>query len=43
MELLDEVTYPKPLAELLAQAFEVFASSQPWIRDFELSPEVGRP
>ncbi|WP_458040294.1 MULTISPECIES: DEAD/DEAH box helicase [Bacteria] len=39
MELLDEVTYPKPLEELLAQSFEVFASSQPWIRDFELSPK----
>ncbi|WP_091701983.1 RNA helicase [Microbacterium sp. cf046] len=39
MELLEEVTYPKPLAELLAQSFEVFASSQPWVRDFELSPK----
>lgn len=39
MELLEDVTYPKPLEELLAQAYEVFASSQPWIRDFELSPK----
>ena len=39
MALLDEVTYPKPLAELLAQSYEVFASSQPWVRDFELSPK----
>lgn len=39
MELLEEVTWPKPLDELLAQAYEVFASSQPWIRDFELSPK----
>lgn len=39
MELLEDVTYPKPLAELLAQAYEVFASSQPWVRDFELSPK----
>jgi len=39
MALLEEVTYPKPLAELLQQAFEVFASSQPWVRDFELSPK----
>ncbi|MFZ8493726.1 DUF3516 domain-containing protein, partial [Staphylococcus aureus] len=31
--------WPKPLDELLAQAYEVFASSQPWIRDFELSPK----
>ncbi|MET0673138.1 MAG: DUF3516 domain-containing protein [Microbacterium pygmaeum] len=39
MELLEAVTYPKPLDELLAQSYEVFASSQPWIRDFELSPK----
>ncbi|MCH6230699.1 DUF3516 domain-containing protein [Microbacterium sp. CFH 31415] len=39
MELLEDVTYPKPLEELLAQSYEVFASSQPWVRDFELSPK----
>jgi hypothetical protein len=39
MELLEDVTWPKPLAELLAQSFEVFASSQPWVRDFKLSPK----
>lgn len=39
MELLEEITYPKPLELLLEQSFEVFASSQPWVRDFELSPK----
>jgi superfamily II RNA helicase len=39
MELLEEVTHPRPLADLLEQQFEVFASSQPWIRDFELRPK----
>ncbi len=39
MALLEEVTYPKPLEELLSQSYEVFASSQPWVRDFELSPK----
>lgn len=39
MEALEEITYPKPLALLLEQSFEVFASSQPWVRDFELSPK----
>jgi hypothetical protein len=39
MELLEEVTYPKPLELLLDQSFEVFAASQPWVRDFELSPK----
>ncbi len=40
MELLEQVTWPKPLDELLGQAFETFASSQPWVRDFELSPKA---
>jgi hypothetical protein len=39
MTLLEDITYPKPLADLLAQAFEVFATSQPWVRDFELKPK----
>ncbi|MGI6879033.1 DEAD/DEAH box helicase [Microbacterium sp. gxy059] len=39
MELLEEITYQKPLDELLQQAFETFASSQPWVRDFRLSPK----
>jgi hypothetical protein len=29
MALLEEITYPKPLADLLTQSFEVFASSSP--------------
>jgi hypothetical protein len=39
MELLEHVTWPKPLEELLGQAFETFAASQPWVRDFEPSPK----
>ncbi|MET1042544.1 MAG: DUF3516 domain-containing protein [Microbacteriaceae bacterium] len=39
MELLEQVTHPKPLDELLHQAFDTFASSQPWIRDFALAPK----
>ena len=39
MELLEEVTHPRPLADLLEQQFEVFASSQQWIGDFELRPK----
>ncbi|BDI22463.1 DEAD/DEAH box helicase [Herbiconiux sp. L3-i23] len=36
---LEDVTYPKPLAELLFAAFETFAAGQPWVRDFELRPK----
>ncbi|MET0734151.1 MAG: DUF3516 domain-containing protein [Microbacterium sp.] len=39
MELLEAITYPKPLETLLAESFETFATSQPWVRDFELSPK----
>ncbi|QEE61421.1 DUF3516 domain-containing protein [Salinibacterium sp. dk2585] len=39
MELLEQVTYPKPLEELLQQAFETYRSSQPWVGDFELKPK----
>ncbi|ROS51082.1 RNA helicase [Frigoribacterium sp. PhB118] len=39
MELLEEVTWPKPLDELLTALFETYAASQPWIGDFALSPK----
>ncbi|WEK13334.1 MAG: DUF3516 domain-containing protein [Candidatus Microbacterium phytovorans] len=39
MALLEEVTWPKPLADLLSQAFDTFAASQPWVQDFALSPK----
>lgn len=39
MELLEQITYPKPLEELLGAAFETYSSAQPWIRDFELHPK----
>ena len=39
MELLEEITYPKPLEELLGAAFETFSAAQPWIRDFALHPK----
>ncbi|MBO0980663.1 RNA helicase [Microbacterium sp. SD291] len=39
MEMLEQVTYPKPLDELLSAAFETFSAAQPWIRDFELHPK----
>ncbi len=39
MELLEEVTWPKPLEELLQAAFATYRASQPWVGDFELSPK----
>ena len=39
MELLESVTHPKPLEELLDAAFATYRASQPWVGDFELSPK----
>jgi len=39
MEALETVTHPKPHDELLQATFATYASSQPWVADFELSPK----
>ena len=39
MEKLEDVTYPKPLEELLEQAFSMYCEQVPWARDHELSPK----
>jgi superfamily II RNA helicase len=40
MELLEEVTYPKPLAELLDAAFLTYRRGHPWVGDYSLSPKA---
>ncbi|MCY4667566.1 MAG: DUF3516 domain-containing protein, partial [Rhodococcus sp.] len=39
MELLEEVTWPKPLSDLLFPAFEMYRGGHPWITEFALSPK----
>ncbi|RZS86820.1 helicase-like protein [Motilibacter rhizosphaerae] len=39
MELLDGVSWPKPLEELLGAAYELYAKGHPWVTDAELSPK----
>ena len=39
MELLEEVTWPKPLAELLDPAFETYRGGHPWVSETPLSPK----
>ena len=39
MELLDDVTYPQPLAELLHGAYETYRRGHPWVADHELRPK----
>nr|WP_199044255.1 DEAD/DEAH box helicase [Glycomyces salinus] len=35
----DEVDYPKPLADLLGEAFEAYRLSHPWAADYQLEPK----
>ena len=39
MALVEEVTYPMPLAEELEQAFDTFCQGNPWAREFDISPK----
>ncbi len=41
MNRLDEedIDYPKPLAELLDEAFEAYKTGHPWAADYELEPK----
>lgn len=39
IELLDEVSYPKPLEELLTHTFGVYLHTNPWAADARLSPK----
>ena len=39
MELLEEVSYPQPLAQELFAAFEIYRGGHPWVADEQLSPK----
>jgi hypothetical protein len=39
MVLLEDLTYPKPLAELLGVAYAAFGQTHPWVLDTEPSPK----
>jgi hypothetical protein len=39
MALLEDVTYPRPLEELLTGAYEIYRQSHPWVLDHELKPK----
>ncbi|GAA3806370.1 DEAD/DEAH box helicase [Cellulomonas soli] len=39
MALLEDVTYPRPLAELLEAAFVTYRQTNPWVADLALSPK----
>lgn len=39
MNVLDKLTHPQPLAELLDQQFELYRQGAPWLAEFELQPK----
>ncbi|MDO5334835.1 MAG: DUF3516 domain-containing protein [Coriobacteriia bacterium] len=39
LERLEDITYPKPLEDELAEAFDLYCQSVPWAADYELLPK----
>ncbi len=39
MDLLDSVTHPRPLADLLEDAYEMYRRGHPWVADHQLAPK----
>lgn len=39
MNELDKITYPKPLEDLLEQAFETYRKGAPWMAEFDIEPK----
>ena len=40
MERLENVTYPKPLEELLTAAYEIYRGGHPWVEDYQIAPKT---
>ncbi len=39
MDLLESVSYPKPLADLLDAAYDMYRRGHPWVADYALAPK----
>ena len=39
MAIVEDITWPKPLEELLEQAYDTFAETNAWVKEFELRPK----
>ena len=39
MNIVEDITWPKPLEELLEQAYDTFAETNAWVKEFELRPK----
>ena len=40
MELLDDVTWPKPLEDVLEAGYEIYRRGHPWVGDYLVSPKA---
>jgi superfamily II RNA helicase len=39
MALLEDITYPMPLTDLLESAYDMYRRGHPWVADYELAPK----
>ncbi|HTP17686.1 MAG TPA: DUF3516 domain-containing protein [Streptosporangiaceae bacterium] len=39
LDLLDSVTYPRPLADLVEGAYDIYRRGHPWVADYQLRPK----
>ena len=39
LELLNDVSYPKPLEDVLDAAYEIYRRGHPWVGDYQVSPK----
>jgi superfamily II RNA helicase len=40
LELLDDVSYPRPLEDVLEAAYDIYRRGHPWVADYEVSPKA---
>jgi hypothetical protein len=39
VELVEDITWPRPLADLLEHAYGIYAEGHPWVTEYELKPK----
>lgn len=39
MTIVEDITWPKPLEELLEQAYNTFAETNAWVKEFQIAPK----
>ncbi len=39
VELVEEISWPKPLADLLEGAYDIYSEGHPWVREYPLRPK----